>query len=72
LVPREARALAGQYLAALLESVERRNGWRLPEQLRERTLDGVRHQTDARRSRYKRRLARLALDTLFKFHDYTS
>jgi len=59
------RALAAQFLATLLGPVERRNGWRMSEQLRERTLDGMQNQADARRSHYKRRLACFALDWLF-------
>jgi hypothetical protein len=41
------RALSGQYLAALLGSVERRNCRRLPEQRKERALDGVQPQAMA-------------------------
>ena len=37
----EVRARAGRLLAGLLESVERRNGWQLAEQLGERSPDGV-------------------------------
>lgn len=37
----EVRARAGRFLAGLLGPVERRNGWRLAEQLGERTPDGV-------------------------------
>ena len=37
----EVRARAGRFLAGLLESVERRNGWQLAEALGERSPDGV-------------------------------
>lgn len=37
----EVRDRAGRYLAGLLGSVARRNGWQLAEQLGERTPDGV-------------------------------
>jgi SRSO17 transposase len=37
----EVRARAGRYLAGLLGSVERRNGWQLAEALGERSPDGV-------------------------------
>lgn len=37
----EVRQRAGRYLAGLLESIERRNGWQLAEALGERTPDGV-------------------------------
>ncbi len=37
----EVRDRAGRYLAGLLGPVERRNGWRLAEQIGERTPDGV-------------------------------
>jgi SRSO17 transposase len=37
----EVRARAGKYLAALLEPVERRNGWQVAEALGERSPDGV-------------------------------
>ena len=37
----EVRERAGRYLAGLLGSVERRNGWQLAEQLGERSPDGV-------------------------------
>jgi SRSO17 transposase len=37
----EVRARAGQYVAGLLEPVERRNGWQLAEALGERNPDGV-------------------------------
>jgi SRSO17 transposase len=38
---REVRTRAGRFLAGLLDSVERRNGWQLAEQLGERNPDGV-------------------------------
>ena len=37
----EVRARAGQFLAGLLDPVERRNGWQLAEALGERSPDGV-------------------------------
>lgn len=37
----EVRARSGRYLAGLLGSVERRNGWQLAEHLGERSPDGV-------------------------------
>ena len=37
----EVRARAGKYLAALLEPLERRNGWQVAEALGERSPDGV-------------------------------